>query len=73
MRIFSTISDIEQFISEQPIDETFYQENWVEVVARELHDYLIGRGFQYGEDSSDLLSEISDENFWGFFKNAEVE
>lgn len=57
-----TIRDFERFVSDQSIDERFYVENWIEVVARALKNDI---------KTLEELYDMSEEDFWEYFKIAE--
>ena len=70
MNTFKSMSDIRQYISDQPLDNPeLYQEDYIELVAWELRNYLFNLDWEYGEE----LPEISSEDFWDLFKIAEKE
>lgn len=67
MNTYKSIRDVEQFISDQRIDQYFYQMNYIQTVASEYLDLLRSRGFYWGGD----IPEISDEEFWDCWRSSE--
>lgn len=68
----NSINDFRNFISDQGVDEYFYVDDYVEIVAHNFHNYLRDeRGFEWGNDLDDERFDISDEIFWSFFVDAE--
>ena len=64
----NSFDDIKRYISEQPIFQEFYVENYIELVSEEYFKLIKKKGFTWGKK----LPKISDNQFWKCFKCAEI-
>lgn len=65
----NSFSDLQREVSRTPIEERFYEEDWVEIVSSNLIDLYRSKGFEYGDEEP----EITSDEFWECFKDAERE
>lgn len=67
---FRSFQDFRNYISDQPLScPELYDKNYVEMVAMELVELCMNKGFEYGR----YIPKITDEEFWDCFKCAELE
>jgi len=63
------MSDIKRFISDQPLETSFYVEDYVELVSECYLTLLEEKGFTWGNE----IPHVSDDEFWDIFKFFEKE
>ena len=64
----TSLRDIEQIISDVPIDPDFYHEYYFEIVAELYMGYILDHGFEWEGENVDVPEDV----IWGFFAEAEL-
>lgn len=70
MKKFNSLRDVEWYISEQRIDPSQYEEDYIDGVAINYVRFLRQNfGWRYGEE----VPEITEDEFWSLFSDYEKE
>lgn len=65
---YNSMKDIENYISDQPLDDVAqYSDDYVETVSGLYYALLETKGWSFGEE----LPEVTEDEFWDLFKYAE--
>jgi hypothetical protein len=69
-KYYNSIQDIKRFISDMPVHENLYVDDYIDVVAYKYVELLESKGWKSYKDE---VPEILDEEFWACFECAEKE